>query len=195
MNQYLIMTAAALLFAACGEDEKETPQAVLPAVSVTGTYELHTGEPLSTLTLTGTATHEGKSVDGTFEWKDGSTAYQAAGQYDAPWVFTPADAVKYTPVEGTVAVTDLPNVYVCGSEVNSSNMSVAKVWKNDKELAPLTSGTLESSVTSLAVSGADLYVCGYEANKSSESVAKVWKNGKELYTLTGNVIGHCLVLQ
>ena len=138
MNQYLLMTAAALLFAACGEDEKETPQAVLPSVSVTGTYELHTGEPLSTLTLTGTATHEGMSVAGTFERKDGSTAYQAAGQYDAPWVFTPADAVKYTPVEGTVAVTDLPNVYVCGSESESGKEDVAKVWKNGEELYSLT---------------------------------------------------------
>lgn len=104
-KQYLIVTIAVLSFAACGKNEKENPPPTQPEVSITGTYELHTGEPLSTLTLTGTATCDGQAVAGAFSWKDGATTYRAAGQYDAPWVFTPADAGKYAPAEGTVKVT------------------------------------------------------------------------------------------
>lgn len=98
----LLILGTALLLAGCSKD---TPQPASPTATVTGAYELGTGEPLSTLTLTGTATHEGQTVAGAFAWKDGATTYKAAGQYDAPWVFTPADAGKYAPAEGTVTVS------------------------------------------------------------------------------------------
>lgn len=88
-KQYLIVAVAVLSFVTCGKNEKGNPQPTQPEVSVTGTYELLTGEPLSTLTLTGTATHDGQAVAGAFAWKDDATTYRAAGQYDAPWVFTP----------------------------------------------------------------------------------------------------------
>lgn len=98
----ILLSGAALLLAGCSKD---TPQPASPTATVTGTYELLTGEPLNTLTLTGTATCDGQAVAGAFAWKDGATTYKAAGQYDAPWVFTPADAGKYLPAEGTVTVS------------------------------------------------------------------------------------------
>lgn len=104
-KQYLIVAVAVLSFVTCGKNEKGNPQPAQPKVSVTGTYELLTGEPLNTLTLTGTAIHEGQAVAGAFAWKDGATTYKTAGQYDAPWVFTPSDAGKYAPAEGTVTVS------------------------------------------------------------------------------------------
>lgn len=83
-KQYLIVAVAVLSFVTCGKNEKGNPQPTQPKVSVTGTNELLTGEPLSTLTLTGTATHDGQAVAGAFAWKDDATTYRAAGQYDAP---------------------------------------------------------------------------------------------------------------
>ena len=76
-----ILLLAAVLLTGCGKDPIQPAK---PEASLTGTYELLTGEPLSSLTLTGTATHEGQAVAGAFAWKDGATTYDAAGQYDAP---------------------------------------------------------------------------------------------------------------
>lgn len=163
---------------------KDTIQMAQPTVTITGTYELHKGEALGTLTLTGTAMHEGNPVEGTLAWKDPSTTYTETGEQPAAWIFTPADLSRYSPDEGETKVTVNPNIYVCGYR-NMSNGGdyINTIWKNGKELYTLPLSY--NMINSLAVSGGDVYSCGYESSKNpnSKTVGKVWKNDQTLYTL------------
>lgn len=176
------LLCAALLFMGC---VKDTIQMAQPTVTITGTYELHKGEALGTLTLTGTAQHEGNPVEGTLAWKDASTTYTETGEQPAAWIFTPADLSRYTPVEGATEVTVNPDIYVCGSRnMPNGGGYINTVWKNGKELytLPLSWNTINS----LAVSGDDVYSCGHEnieSDPNGKTVGKVWKNDQTLYTL------------
>lgn len=106
-NRFIRMAAlllfAATCFAGCSDDER--PEPVIPEVTVTGDYTLQTGDKLETLTLIGSAVVNGQRVEGTFTWKEGQTVYNQVGEYDAGWIFTPADADRYTSKEGVVQVT------------------------------------------------------------------------------------------
>lgn len=106
-NRFIGITALLLFgatcFAGCSDDERQEP--AVPEVTVTGDYTLQTGEKLETLTLIGSAVADGQSVEGTFTWKEGQTVYNQVGEYDAGWIFTPADAARYTLKEGVVQVT------------------------------------------------------------------------------------------
>ena len=110
--------AAALLLLAGGCDVNDPISTVIPGIAITGTYELHTGEPLGSLTLTGAASFNGQSVAGSLAWKNPAATYDKAGAYDAAWVFTPEDANRYASVEGTVGITVAEGV--------SSEQAIAK---------------------------------------------------------------------
>lgn len=177
------LALAALLLTGCAEDEI-TPPRVQPKIVLSGEYSLWIGQPLSSLTPVGTAFCEAERVEGAFAWKDGTTVYDRAGQYEAAWVFTPADETRYAPVEGVVAVTVRFDLYVCGEEDN-----VGKVWKNGEVLYTLTEGNRETwiDIFSLFVSEGDVYTCGQEFNPQSGSfVSKIWKNDRLLYALSDN---------
>ena len=105
------LASAALLFTGCVRDEF-VPRSQ-PEITLLGTYSLHVGQPLSTLTPGGTAAFEGEKVEGAFAWKNGAAAFDRTAEYDAEWIFTPVDAGVYEPVEGTEVITVHPNVYAC----------------------------------------------------------------------------------
>lgn len=103
-----ILCAAVFLLAATlltGCDVNDDINPITPDVSVTGTYELNIGEPLSSLALTGTASFDGRTVAGSLAWKAPAATYDKADTYDAVWVFTPDDAGRFVTVEGTVRIT------------------------------------------------------------------------------------------
>lgn len=77
------------------------------------------------------------------------------------------------------------DVYVVGSERNSSVIDVACIWKNGVKF-PLTNGTRNAAAKKVFVSGTDVYVCGYEKNTSNKFVAKIWKNGAPTSLTTGS---------
>ncbi|WP_295959607.1 hypothetical protein [uncultured Alistipes sp.] len=173
------LLCAALLFMGC---VKDTIQMAQPTVTITGTYELYKGEALGTLTLTGTAQHEGNPVEGTLAWKDPSTTYPEAGEQPAAWIFTPAAPSRYNPVEGETSVTVNPNIYVCGYRYVSNGDYINTIWKNGNELYTLA--LAKAIVNSFAVSGGDIYSCGFEdIELNTRTAAKVWKNDQTLYTL------------
>ena len=71
-----------------------------PALSAdTLTY----GEPLSTITLTGTLTSEGAQVPGSFAWET-PDAMPSAGTFQANWIFTPENTNLYEQVKGTASI-------------------------------------------------------------------------------------------
>ena len=105
MRMTAVLLLAAACFAGCSDDEH--PEPAVPEVTVTGDYTLQTGDKLETLTLIGSAVADGQSVEGAFTWKDGRTVYNQIGEYDAGWIFTPADAARYTSKEGVVKITVL----------------------------------------------------------------------------------------
>ena len=171
---------AALLLLAGGCDVKDPIYSTAqPEVTITGTYKLYVDEPLSTLTLTGTAAHDGQAVAGTLAWKDGATTYDKAGEYDAAWVFTPEKPDIYETAEGTVRITiaDI-DVYTCGYEMEG-NRNISKVWKNGQVLYTLSDGSNDSYSYSLVVWNGDVYTCG-----SDGAISKVWKNDQVLYNLS-----------
>src|ERR1700744_1780498 len=68
-----------------------------------------------------------------------------------------------------------PTVYVAGYEQNSSNILVAKVWKNGVA-TNISDGIHAANAVSMYVNGTDVYTTGWETN-GNFAVATVWKNG------------------
>lgn len=63
------------------------------------------GQILRVSTITGTMKDDGKTVEGTFEWTNPSTKPDKAGDYQAEWTFTPAEAYEeYATATGTVTI-------------------------------------------------------------------------------------------
>lgn len=115
---------------------RPVPSGAPTASATTLTY----GEPLSTLTLSGTMidpADETKSVAGSFAWADGSLqpAVQSGG-YAAAWVFTPTDNT-YAAATGTVQLTVSPKS-VTVSGVSASN----RIYDGTTAVA-LSGGTLD----------------------------------------------------
>lgn len=63
------------------------------------------------------------------------------------------------------------NLYIAGYELNSSNVRVAKFWKNGTET--ILSNGPQSEANDVVVSNNDVFVCGYYNNGQ----AIYWKNG------------------
>lgn len=169
-TSYLL--CAALLFTGCVEDPIYVAQ---PTVTITGTYELHTGDALSTLTLAGSVEYNGQQAEGTLAWKDASTTYQEAGEQQAEWRFTPADKSLYAVVEGKTGVTVVPSVYACGIY----NYSGTKVWKNGNIFYEQPN----ASFFHLLISEGNIFTTGY-TKKNGNRIIRISKNGTLLYTLT-----------
>ena len=63
------------------------------------------GQILHVSTITGTMKDDGKTVEGTFEWTNPSTKPDKAGDYQAEWIFTPAEGYEeYATATGTVTI-------------------------------------------------------------------------------------------
>lgn len=63
------------------------------------------GQILRVSTITGTMKDDGKPVEGTFEWTNPSTKPDKAGDYQAEWIFTPAEGYEeYATATGTVTI-------------------------------------------------------------------------------------------
>jgi hypothetical protein len=81
-----------------------------------------------------------------------------------------------------------PDVYVAGYETNSSNLEIAKYWKNRTPVV-LGAGTYSSLATSVAVSGANVYVAGREGS-ATHDFAKYWLNGEAVPLSDGTGDGY-----
>ena len=63
------------------------------------------GQILHVSTITGTMKDDGKTVEGTFEWTNPSTKPDKAGDYQAEWIFTPAEGYEeYATATRTVTI-------------------------------------------------------------------------------------------
>lgn len=63
------------------------------------------GQILRVSTITGTMKDDGKTVEGTFKWTNPSTKPDKAGDYQAEWIFTPAEGYEeYATATGTVTI-------------------------------------------------------------------------------------------
>ena len=95
--------------------DKDVPTGTPTLSANTLTY----GQPLSSITLSGSMTAPGGvEVTGTFAWDDGS-ATPGVGSYSAPWMFTPDDNA-YAEVKGTANITVNP-ASIAGAEVQLTN--------------------------------------------------------------------------
>lgn len=174
------LLCALLLFTGCVEDLIQVAQ---PTVTITGTYELHKGEPLGTLTPEGSAQYNGQSVEGTLAWKDASVTYTETGEQQVAWIFTPADEALYAKAEGTARVTVVRNVYVCGTSFNTENNTLTgRIWKNGNLL--YTPHYARYVPVDISVSEGNVYTYGYHIHENGNNISMVWKNDKLLYTLT-----------
>jgi hypothetical protein len=72
----------------------------------------------------------------------------------------------------TCGATSLGDVYAVGTEINTSNNRVPKLWKNGIA-TNLSSGTIDGNANSVFVSGTDVYVAGMQPYFN----ATFWKNG------------------
>lgn len=66
------------------------------------------GQPLSTITLSGSLTDGGRAVPGTFAWSSPGNRPAVQEAYDAAWVFTPDDNDTYAIVNGISTIRVLP---------------------------------------------------------------------------------------
>ena len=116
------------------------------------------GQALNDSKITGKMKDNGKTIDGTFAWKNGAINPDA-GSYDAEWVFTPAEGYEeYATATGTATVTvDRKTVTVSGITASDkdydgntnvvldySAVTFGGVLENDT-LTVTATGTLESA--------------------------------------------------
>ncbi len=66
------------------------------------------GQPLSTITLSGSLMDGGTPVPGTFTWSAPETIPNAQESYAAEWVFTPEDSETYAVATGTASIKVAP---------------------------------------------------------------------------------------
>lgn len=125
----------------------------------------------NSITVSGTdvyvAGYERSSLDVATYWKNGDKTSLTNGTTNAR-----AHAIA---VSGS-------DVYVAGYERNSSNIKIAKYWKNKEEAVPLTSSisTTHAEAMSIVISGTDVYVAGYKTASNGRKIAMCWKNGDEV---------------
>src|SRR5207248_2821553 len=68
------------------------------------------------------------------------------------------------------------DVYIGGFTIASNGNFVATYWKNGVATA-FSDSTLNSVVTSIAVSGTDVYMAGFTRQGLGNAIACYWKNG------------------
>lgn len=168
------LLCAVLFFTGCVEDPIHVAH---PTVAITGTYELHTGDELRTLTLAGSVEYNGRQVEGTLTWKDASITYQEVGEQQAEWIFTPADESLYAVVEGKTGVTVMASIYACGVVYEGSPAS--KVWKNGNIFYEQPN----VSYFSILIAEGNIFTNGYTM-ENGNAILRILKNGTLLYTLT-----------
>lgn len=62
------------------------------------------GEALKNISLSGSMTYQGRTVAGSFTWKEAEKSQIEAGTIAAVWVFTPTDTTTYQTISGTASV-------------------------------------------------------------------------------------------
>lgn len=167
------LLCAVLFFTGCVKDPIHVAH---PTVAITGTYELHTGDELRTLTLAGSVEYNGRQVEGTLTWKDASITYQEVGEQQAEWVFTPADESLYAVVEGKTGVTVMTSIYACRLDEDGPG---SKVWKNGNILYEQPN----NSFFYILIAEGNILTSGYTM-KNGNTSHRISKNGTLLYTLT-----------
>ena len=96
------------------------------------------GQALNDSKITGKMKDNGKTIDGTFAWKNGAINPDA-GSYDAEWVFTPAEGYEeYATATGTATVT-----------VNRKAVTVSGITAKDKVYDGNTDAVLDYSEVTL----------------------------------------------
>lgn len=96
------------------------------------------GQTLSDSKITGKMKDDGKTIDGTFAWKNGAINPDA-GSYDAEWVFTPAEGYEeYATATGTATVT-----------VNRKAVTVSGITARNKVYDGKANATLDCSTAKL----------------------------------------------
>ena len=96
------------------------------------------GQALNDSKITGKMKGDGKTIDGTFAWKNGAINPDA-GSYDAEWVFTPAEGYEeYATATGTATVT-----------VNRKAVTVSGITARNKVYDGKANATLDCSTAKL----------------------------------------------
>ena len=96
------------------------------------------GEKLSDITLSGEMSCNGVPVDGSFAWTNPDMVPEI-GEYDADWVFEPAEDEKYLPVRGTVRITVSPATYsVTVAEAERGSVSSNRRYASYGQTVTLT---------------------------------------------------------
>ena len=96
------------------------------------------GQALNDSKITGKMKDNGKTIDGTFAWKNGAINPDA-GSYDAEWVFTPAEGYEeYATATGTATVT-----------VNRKAVTVSGITARNKVYDGKANATLDCSTARL----------------------------------------------
>ncbi len=96
------------------------------------------GQALNDSKITGKMKDNGKTIDGTFAWKNGAINPDA-GSYDAEWVFTPAEGYEeYATATGTATVT-----------VNRKAVTVSGITARNKVYDGKANATLDCSTAKL----------------------------------------------
>ena len=84
-------------------DDKITP--TLDGAVTLSPAKITYGEPLSTITITGTMKAGETTVEGTFAWQNPDTVLNAGTHSGIAWTFTPQDENAYAGASGTATVT------------------------------------------------------------------------------------------
>ena len=83
----------------------DKPAPVLDSALTLTPAEITYGEPLSTITITGTMKAGETTVEGTFAWQNPDTVLNAGTHSGIAWTFTPQDENAYAGASGTATVT------------------------------------------------------------------------------------------
>ena len=82
-------------------------------------------------------------------------------------------------------VSSYNDIYLAGSEDNSSGNSIAKYWKNNTA-TNLTDGSMYAEAFDIFVTdNNDVYVAGYEEIGAGMEIGKYWKNGVAVNLTSG----------
>lgn len=151
--------------------DKETP--VVTANPVTVTYD---GKSVPENKITGTAACNGKTVEGTWSWKDGQDLTNVSASGEKTVIFTPADQVNYTTAETKLQLT------IERKEVSITDTVIAGTKEYD---GTTTAAITDNGKLNGICAGDDLAITAGKAEYTNKDAGKDKTVSFTGFTLTG----------